>query len=214
MIAVLVLLMVGLVSANIVCPDETECQDKNTCCPTKTGYACCQYPTAVCCPDKTHCCPQGYQCDLESQLCVNKGLPWYKIPHSRQISTEKEEKIALVTPVNSDNPSAAVVYCDNVYFCPDGTTCCRTPYGHWSCCPYTLGQCCFDGIHCCPFGYFCDSTFTQCLRGALRFPASQQIAAIQSNTIQDSCCQSETGCCPIGFQCDKESKTCMSDIGL
>ncbi|XP_027031438.1 progranulin-like isoform X1 [Tachysurus fulvidraco] len=308
MIAVLVLLMVGLVSARIICPDGTECQDKNSCCPIKTGYACCQYPTAVCCPDKAHCCPPDYQCNAETQLCEKRGLPWYKIPFSSQIPAVGEENKAPAPLVKSNNPS--VVYCDNFSFCTDGTTCCRTPYGQWSCCPYTVGQCCFDGIHCCPFGHHCDSTSTQCLRGALRFPASQQIAAMQSiaiqipaedegntapaplvksnnpsvvfcdnfsycpsgttccrfsfrqwtccvyilgqccadgihccpflyrcdftstrcfagalsfpaspqiaamqsNTIQDQCCQSETGCCAIGFHCDEKSKTCVKDF--
>ncbi|KAF4073851.1 hypothetical protein AMELA_G00248020 [Ameiurus melas] len=210
MSAVLVLLMVGLVSGSIVCPDGTECEDKNTCCPTETGYSCCQYPSAVCCPDKAHCCPQGYQCDLETQLCEKKGLPWYRIPLSPQISSEDEEKRAPAPLVKSDNPSVSVVHCDNIYTCPDGTTCCRSPFGQWSCCIYSVGQCCPDGIHCCPFGYFCDSTSTHCFRGALRFPASPQIAAMHRNTIQDQCCQSETGCCPIGFHCDEE--VCISDF--
>ncbi|XP_053531312.1 progranulin-like [Ictalurus punctatus] len=210
MTAVLVLLMVGLVSCSIVCPDGTECEDKNTCCPTKTGYACCQYPSAVCCPDKAHCCPQDYQCDLETQLCKKKGLPWYRIPLSSQIAAEEEEKRAPVALVKSDNPSLSVVHCDNFYTCPDGTTCCRSPFGQWSCCIYSVGQCCPDGIHCCPFGYRCDSTSTHCFRGALRLPASPQIAAMQSNTIQDQCCQSDTGCCPIGFHCDEE--VCITDF--
>ncbi|XP_053468701.1 progranulin isoform X1 [Ictalurus furcatus] len=317
MTAVLVLLVIGLVSSSSVCPDGTKCQDKNTCCQTKTGYACCKYPSAVCCPDKAHCCPQDYQCDLETQLCEKKGLPWYRIPLSPQIAAEEEEKstpaplvksdnpsVSVVfcdnfntcpdgttccrspfgqwsccvyivgqccrdglhccpfgyrcdststycsrgalrlpaspqiaamqsntiqslspqipaeneeksTPaplVKSDNPSVSVVFCDNFNTCPDGTTCCRSPFGQWSCCVYIVGQCCRDGLHCCPFGYRCDSTSTYCFRGALRLPASPQIAAMQSNTIQDRCCQSETGCCPIGFHCDEESKACVRDF--
>ncbi|XP_058233260.1 progranulin-like [Hemibagrus wyckioides] len=307
MIAVLVMLMVGLVSAKVVCPDGKECPDKNTCCPITTGYACCPYPSAVCCPDKAHCCPEGYQCNRESQECVKKGLPWLKIPVSTQIPAEEEEKTSLAPLVQSP---ASVVSCDSVSFCPDGTTCCRSPRGQWTCCPYTVGQCCNDGIHCCPFGYHCDSTSTQCFRGALSFPASPQIdamrsdiiqtpaveeekltpaplvkssnpsvvfcdsnsfcpdgttccrfsfsqwtcciyvlgqccadgihccpflyrcdftstrcyrgtisilaspqiPAIQSNTIQDQCCQSETGCCDSGFHCDEKTKTCVRDF--
>ncbi|TSK31458.1 EF-hand calcium-binding domain-containing protein 1 [Bagarius yarrelli] len=184
MIAVLVLLVAGLVSGNIICPDGTECQDKNTCCPTKTGYACCQYPSAVCCPDKAHCCPEDYQCDIESQLCQKKGFPWYKISFSSQLPAYEQEKKTPAPVVKSDNPIDSTVYCDNIYFCPDGTTCCKSPQGQWSCCPFTLGQCCFDGIHCCPFGYRCDSTSTQCFRDTLSFPATLQIAAMQSNNVQ------------------------------
>ncbi|XP_060798044.1 progranulin-like isoform X1 [Neoarius graeffei] len=179
------LLMVGLVSGKIVCPDGTECEDKNTCCQTETGYACCQYPSAVCCPDKAHCCPPGYQCDVGTQLCKKKELQLYRIPLSPQIPAEEEEKSAPAPLVKSDNPSVSVLHCDNTFVCPDGTTCCRSPFGQWFCCIYNLGQCCLDGVHCCPFGYHCDSTSTHCLIGVLSLPASPQIAAVQINTNQD-----------------------------
>ncbi|KAM9493556.1 progranulin-like isoform 2-T2 [Clarias gariepinus] len=184
MLAVLVLLMIGLVPGNLACPDGTKCQDKNTCCPTRTGYGCCKYQSAVCCSDKAHCCPQGYQCDVKNQLCMKKWLPWHGIPLSPQLPAQKEERNAPAPLVKSDNFSVSVIFCDSNNYCPDSTTCCRTPFGQWTCCPHIVGQCCRDGLHCCPFGFRCDSTSTRCFRGELSLPASPQIAAIQSNTIQ------------------------------
>ncbi|XP_046690937.1 progranulin-like [Silurus meridionalis] len=222
MIAVLVLLLLRLVSGSIVCPDGTECDDKNTCCPANTGYACCHYPFAVCCPDKAHCCPQDYQCDQETGTCKKNGLHLYGIAHSRQIPAQKEEKITPVPLGKSDNPlvscgnfytcfksltlkrdqccqckagccpngfhcnektkacvrdsdpstlkkstlnlqsRSGVIHCSDQFYCPDGNTCCKTPTSQWACCPYTLGQCCKDGLHCCEYGYDCNWTFTKC----------------------------------------------------
>uniref|UniRef100_A0A4W4H0X9 Granulins domain-containing protein n=1 Tax=Electrophorus electricus TaxID=8005 RepID=A0A4W4H0X9_ELEEL len=39
------LLMAGLVTSAVHCPDGTQCQDRNTCCSTNMGYACCPYPS-------------------------------------------------------------------------------------------------------------------------------------------------------------------------
>uniref|UniRef100_A0A8C2BPX0 Granulins domain-containing protein n=1 Tax=Cyprinus carpio TaxID=7962 RepID=A0A8C2BPX0_CYPCA len=72
--------------------------------------------------------------------------------------------------------SVSVIHCDAATICPDGTTCCLSPYGVWSCCPFSMGQCCRDGIHCCRHGYHCDSTSTHCLRGWLRLPSSPKPA--------------------------------------
>ncbi|RXN26367.1 granulins-like isoform X1 [Labeo rohita] len=81
----------------------------------------------------------------------------------------------LSSPVESDS-AVSVVHCTATIVCPDRTTCCRTPYGVWSCCPYPMGQCCRDGIHCCSHGYHCDSTSTHCLRGWLRLTSSPRMA--------------------------------------
>ncbi|XP_046691288.1 progranulin-like isoform X3 [Silurus meridionalis] len=261
MIAMLLLLTIGLVSGRTLCPDGTECQERNTCCPTKTGYACCHYPSAVCCSDKAHCCPQGYRCDLNSRLCEKQEVPWYRLLSSPQIPAQEN---SVPAPLGKSNdPAVSVVYCDNYYTCTDGTTCCRTPYGQWTCCIYNVGQCCPDGIHCCPFGYRCDSTSTQCFRGALRFPAAPRIPAMKSDSMQipeqkeenrvpaplgesndpavsvvycdnyytcpdgTTCCRTPYGqwtcciynvgqccpdgihCCPFGYRCDSTSTQCF-----
>ncbi|XP_036422325.1 progranulin-like [Colossoma macropomum] len=212
MIAVLVLLMAGLVSSAVICPDGTQCQDKNTCCLTEKGYACCPYPNAVCCLDKAHCCPEDYHCNLQTQHCEKQRFPWYSFPMSPQITAEETEEKPPSPAVDMSSLSASVVHCDSYHVCPDGTTCCRSPYGTWTCCVFNIGQCCPDGIHCCPFGYHCDYTSTHCLRGKLSLPASPRIPATFNSTKQDQCCLSETGCCPQGFHCDEESRTCVNDF--
>lgn len=164
--------MAGLVSSDITCPDGSTCPENNTCCLTSQGYACCPAPNAVCCPDQDFCCPQGYKCDPEAGTCVKQGLPWYGFPVSPQIAVEETEEKPTASVVDLSDRSPSVVYCDNYYTCPDGTTCCRTPQGRWTCCIYSMGQCCRDGIHCCPHGYHCDSTSSRCLRGALSLPAT------------------------------------------
>ncbi|XP_062846762.1 granulin 1 isoform X2 [Trichomycterus rosablanca] len=178
--------MAGLVSSTIICPDGTQCQDKTTCCLTDTGYSCCPYPSAVCCPDKAHCCPADYHCNMESQMCERRGMPWYRFPSTPQVSAEDPEDIASTPPIESLNSSVSVVHCDNYHVCPDGTTCCRSPSGFWSCCIYNMGQCCPNGVACCPYGYKCDSTSTKCFKGTLSMPSSPKIAAIPSNTVQVS----------------------------
>ncbi|MCJ8746221.1 hypothetical protein PDJAM_G00139390 [Pangasius djambal] len=200
--------------SNHICPDGT------TCCRSPFGqWYCCQYSLGQCCRDGRHCCPFGYRCDSTSTFCFRGAQSFPASPqiaamqsNTIQVPAEEEEKRPPAPLVKSHNPSVSVVHCDSNHICPDGTTCCRSPFGQWYCCQYSVGQCCRDGRHCCPFGYRCDSTSTFCFRGAKSFPASPQIAAMQSNTIQDQCCQSETGCCPIGFHCDEESKACVRDF--
>ncbi|XP_050993325.1 progranulin-like [Labeo rohita] len=85
-----------------------------------------------------------------------------------------ESMMDLSGPAESDSVSVNVVHCTTTVVCPDGTTCCLSPYGVWSCCPYPMGQCCRDGVHCCPHGYYCDST-THCSRGWLKLPSSSQM---------------------------------------
>ncbi|CAM4631808.1 unnamed protein product [Leuciscus chuanchicus] len=88
-----------------------------------------------------------------------------------------EPLMDLSDPVESDSESVSVVHCDASTACPDGTTCCLSPYGQWFCCPFSMGQCCRDGVHCCRHGYHCDSTSTQCLRGWLRLSSTPQPAS-------------------------------------
>ncbi|KTF71520.1 hypothetical protein cypCar_00050436, partial [Cyprinus carpio] len=34
--------------------------------------------------------------------------------------------------------SVSVIHCDAATICPDGTTCCLSPYGVWYCCPFSM----------------------------------------------------------------------------
>ena len=49
-----------------------------------------------------------------------------------------EPLMDLSDPVESDSESVSVVHCDAYTMCPDGTTCCRSPYGQWFCCPFSM----------------------------------------------------------------------------
>lgn len=99
---------------------------------------------AVCCADMLHCCPSGYACNLGTQMCEKQKLPWFNIP---MVMEEAEKSSALLLPASSPRDleesrvpaeeKSSAVRCDNYYQCPDGTTCCRSQGGSWSCCPYS-----------------------------------------------------------------------------
>lgn len=57
-----------------------------------------------------------------------------------------------------------VTPCGVTFYCPADTSCCKGPTQHWSCCPYPLGYCCLDGVHCCQRGYTCDPSYVTCRR--------------------------------------------------
>ncbi|XP_063045560.1 progranulin-like [Engraulis encrasicolus] len=214
--AVLASFCVCLVSASVLCPDGNTCPDKNTCCLTNSGYyGCCPHPLAVCCPDKLHCCPNGYHC--YTTKCVKQGLPWLRLQRSKNTPAKKETfqtgtplQLSPPKPDNSiavrelsailEKPSGvgvADVRCDSSHTCPDGSTCCKSVYtGAWYCCPYTSGQCCKDGIHCCPHGTYCDLKTFRCLGGNDSIPASPQIPALRTDyqsPLDDESKTSQTG---------------------
>ncbi|KAI4890261.1 hypothetical protein NFI96_014037 [Prochilodus magdalenae] len=203
MIPMLVLLMAGLVSSSVICLDGTQCSEKNTCCLTDRGYACCPYPNAVCCSDKAHCCPEDYHCDHQTQHCVKKELTWSSFRMSPQdpcclsetgccpqgLHCDEErrtcvndfEKVTPVVPLKQASDSqvqAGVIRCNGRFYCPPAHTCCKTPAEQWGCCPYRLGQCCKDGKHCCEYGYTCDSTSSQCTQGYISIPARPKEKAL------------------------------------
>ncbi|XP_035476792.1 progranulin [Scophthalmus maximus] len=177
-------------SCSITCPDGSKCSDLATCCMTTQGYSCCPYPKAMCCADLTHCCPPGFRCNLVTQMCQKENQPWITMP---MVKKEDAERPSLpVSPPQElqnthvpDTKKSSVVHCDNLYTCPDGYTCCRHPKGVWFCCGYTLGRCCLDGYHCCPYGYDCDLTYTHCVRESLRYPFTpkQALSSIPASLI-------------------------------
>ncbi|XP_034017098.1 progranulin-like isoform X2 [Thalassophryne amazonica] len=164
------------VVSSVLCPDGKRCPDLSTCCPTSHGYGCCIYPQAVCCADGSHCCPSGYHCNLLTMMCEKENQPWMNVPMLKELAEGEPQKPvekpdnALISDHSVEKQNSNIVYCDNYHYCYDGTTCCRYTFSGWYCCPYSPGQCCRDGLHCCPFGYDCDSTFTHCVRRNLRYP--------------------------------------------
>lgn len=177
-------LLWGSVFCDIKCPDGTACPDSSTCCKTDRGYGCCPYQKAVCCADLAHCCPYGYRCNLVTQTCDKQDEPWISVPMEKKVAAEVPSAPDLsLTPFEEvdnnnvpDQIKSTVVHCDNYYYCPDGTTCCRHPKGAWFCCPYSPGRCCLDGYHCCPYGYDCDFTYTHCVRQGLKYPFNNKQA--------------------------------------
>lgn len=172
-----VVLLWGSAFCSIRCPDETLCSDLETCCQTDHGYRCCPYPQAVCCPDRAHCCPPGYECNLVKQTCVKPFQPWITIPIVKKVagkvSGSPDRSLTPFQEVKHNNipeqSKSSVVHCDNMYTCPDGTTCCAHLKGGWFCCPNSPAKCCLDGFHCCPYGYDCDNTYTHCVRDGLEY---------------------------------------------
>ena len=129
----------------VPCPDNGVCPDNNTCCMLKSGkYGCCPEPKAVCCADGEHCCPNGFECEVDSDNC-RKG---------NTVVPMLTKQLAIPTPQN--------VICPNHEFqCPNGNTCCLTA-GAYRCCSLPNAVCCGDRQHCCPNGYTCNIEKQSC----------------------------------------------------
>ncbi|XP_043073816.1 progranulin-like isoform X2 [Puntigrus tetrazona] len=125
--------------------------------------------------------------------------------------------MAALVAAESDSASVSVVHCDTSTYCPDGTTCCLNPYGSWGCCPYLMGQCCRDGLHCCPHGYLCDSTSTHCQVAWLRLSSSPRLAlkAIQKTqpVLFKQKSQTEKVHCDGDVYCPAEQFCCKTSSG-
>ncbi|XP_019745272.1 granulins-like [Hippocampus comes] len=182
----------AFVSCNIPCPDETVCSDHTTCCQTEQGYSCCGYPNAVCCPDLSHCCPQGFRCDLVSKQCEKVTASWMDSPfllkkaaggppviplQSLSYSNIIEKThVPIVVDASGSEHEFGVIRCSSKFFCPQGTSCCKGLSSEsWNCCPYPLGQCCADGLHCCEYGYTCNIHPLACSRRTFMSPSTTWI---------------------------------------
>ncbi|XP_069572162.1 granulin a isoform X1 [Brachyistius frenatus] len=214
----------------VLCGDRlSECPGDTTCCETPKGtWGCCPMPRAVCCSDNMHCCPEGTTCDVLHFKCTSLStgdeMPmWAKLPARireewenqkvHNAGTEKvpegttdnllppsgrEVSVSSVTKAAKGNP----VSCNKNTACPDGTTCCKTQKGGWSCCPLPESvpgndvQCdktaaCADGTTCCKTqegGWAC-------------CPLPEAV-----------CCEDFVHCCPKGKKCNVAAGTC--DDGL
>ncbi|GFR17774.1 progranulin [Trichonephila clavata] len=144
----------------VQCDTEVYCDDGSSCCPLASGeYACCDYPAAVCCPDKLHCCPHGSVCD-DSGFCVygNNPISLYilkmiaSVKHQKPKSVSKKMKSMEMTEASK----IEIVPCDEKSFCLDGNTCCPLASGAYGCCKWPSAVCCPDKRSCCPHGSLCD----------------------------------------------------------
>ena len=199
------------------CPDGKVCPDGNTCCQTLSGsYGCCPREDAVCCSDRVHCCPNGFQCKSDG-------------------TCSKVDDVKKILKLDS-------VECPDGGKCPDGNTCCAKSGNKYGCCTYPNAACCSDGIHCCPSGYTCDTTRGICFKRDSVMPMMKKLSTLRSPsgvkkvTCSDGrqcpdnntccelksgsygccprpnavCCADETHCCPNGYMCQNDG-TCKRD---
>ncbi|KAL4629884.1 granulins-like [Arapaima gigas] len=169
----------GQATTSVVhCDGTYVCNDGMTCCRHPGGlYSCCSMSPAHCCLDGYHCCPLGFHCDPTFTQCLKDDIP-FPFFVNKPVAVSKATKVSLTEfkATAQDKPRQAVtaqtvgsvIICDMNFYCPMGNTCCKNPAGQWGCCPYSLGQCCKDGKHCCEYGYKCDRTSKDCIQGYLR----------------------------------------------
>ena len=212
---------------SVECPDSGSCPDGDTCCPSTTPgrYGCCPKPNAVCCADKVHCCPSGYQCDTADGKCLKTNV---QHPLMELVARPEKELVQNVK-------------CPDSGSCPDGDTCCKAKNGEYGCCPRLNAVCCDDGEHCCPEGFRCGTdkcVSSDSVHPLLEIPAAQpRVRSILCPNSVDvcsdgstccelaggnyGCCPKESGvccddgkfCCPSGYKCDNEQRICKTSDG-
>ena len=195
------------------CPEEGKsCLLHETCCSFmgENSTGCCPLTNAVCCLDKTHCCPQGFECADSALLCQKQeDIPVRKIPIQRTIPLRRIEKYGSQKPVESE------VCKDEISVCATNDTCCKLESGMWGCCPLHNARCCEDGKHCCPKGYECDenneggcyypnstvSKFPQRVKASLKYQAMDKddVVAISLYGVcaDNSVCPGDFTCCVL-----------------
>ncbi|XP_037089088.1 progranulin-like isoform X2 [Pollicipes pollicipes] len=159
----LVMLAVGLVAGQgQVCPNGRRCSD-GSCCPSNNNdqpYGCCPFLNAVCCADRMHCCPTGYQCDLARGMCVQStsagpfGQPVVRLGGGGGDGGQTGPTVGAGAMLQHK--------CQDGSSCADTATCCQIPNGSYACCPEKNAVCCEDHIHCCPEGSVCDVAARTC----------------------------------------------------
>uniref|UniRef100_A0A8C1R157 Granulin a n=1 Tax=Cyprinus carpio TaxID=7962 RepID=A0A8C1R157_CYPCA len=222
------------VTQDVSCDGTTSCPDGSTCCKTQEGgWACCPLPQAVCCEDFIHCCPHGKKCNVALGTCEDssESQPWFEKLPVKLISSQN----VAVTQVHSDVP------CNDTAACPDGSTCCKTKEGGWSCCPLPQAVCCDDFIHCCPHGTTCNVAAGSCdetsgsqpwfeklsVKLISNVPCDDTVACADGTTCcktqeggwaccplpQAVCCDDFIHCCPHGTTCNVAAGSCDETSG-
>ncbi|XP_037831780.1 progranulin-like [Kryptolebias marmoratus] len=164
--------------AVVHCNTYYACPDGTTCCwHPKGGWFCCPYSPGRCCLDGYRCCPYGFDCDYTYTHCVREGLTYpfsprqalASVPASLVLTPEdesgaQETPLTALTEASRSHVDHGVIRCDNEFFCPVGSSCCKGLTGQWNCCSHPLGTCCADGRHCCAYGYQCDPSSSKCTK--------------------------------------------------
>ncbi|XP_067859287.1 progranulin-like [Heptranchias perlo] len=188
-------------SSVIYCDNVYYCQNGYTCCKLNSGgWSCCPHPATICCFGGTKCCPKDHTGDSSPSSGPLKDL---SIPVESKIFTMETE--ALSTSVSSDS---SVIYCDNVYHCPNGYTCCRLNSGGWSCCPHPATICCFGGTKCCPKDHTGDSSPSSGPLKDLSIPVESKIFTMETEALSTSVSSDSSVIycdnvyhCPNGYTC-------------
>ena len=84
---------------------------------------------ATCCADKLHCCPEGFQCDKTGMRCEKSGS-------SIRLTSTLFTRFKPAPPRELTNDANNVKCPDGKKQCPEGSTCCKTPTGQYTCCPF------------------------------------------------------------------------------
>uniref|UniRef100_A0A146Z5L6 Granulin n=1 Tax=Fundulus heteroclitus TaxID=8078 RepID=A0A146Z5L6_FUNHE len=136
-------------STVVHCDNYYVCPDGTTCCRHPAGaWFCCIYSPGRCCLDGYHCCPYGYDCDFTYTHCIRGGLryPFYYKPAlssvpASQLSASQDggglqEAVQMaLTETGGSSFEQGASRCDDKFFCPKGSRCCKGPDAQWSCCP-------------------------------------------------------------------------------
>lgn len=222
----------------INCGNNQVCPDGDTCCPTKTtgSFGCCPQPSATCCSDKLHCCPNGYSCTGDG-TCVRM--------------LDKYDEVKNLSPLVSKSSKTGVgeKCVGSTVTCPVNNTCCKMSSGDYGCCPQVDAVCCADGVHCCPRGQYCKAHSnncpfppcpiqTWCSNDSSFLEPSKKVLAVASDTVtcpdggscpeNNTCCKKTDGtsygccpqqnadccsdgkhCCPQGYNCNSGDNTCV-----
>jgi len=207
----------------IVCEDGvTKCPDFTTCCPLPPGgYGCCNYSEAKCCLDKTHCCPQGYDCVEGSSNC-KRGNKYAFAAYFKPKQTNQCE--------------------DNRTVCLNETICCKQLNKTYACCPSDYPVCCGQyccpthkpvccGMQCCKEEADCDQSTHKCKQNkVVPYSDMKLYKIIQAITLEkhtetcslfhtpceegccpdqgSTCCANANYCCPQNFSCIPDGR-CM-----
>jgi len=100
-LTILLTIAIPNINSEVVCPDDTACQNGQTCCRNRGGYGCCSHPRAQCCADKVHCCPGNTVCDVSSDRCLPQGLmklayqEIMQIPFTQPAQKQSKPQVAL-----------------------------------------------------------------------------------------------------------------------
>ncbi|XP_066571570.1 progranulin [Amia ocellicauda] len=192
--ASVLVLLVGLASGSVTCPDGRHCPERSTCCPSPSGYQCCPIPKAVCCPDQRHCCPEGYSCNVATMMCERAGEA-ERVPMLRKTAAiESNHNHSIAAPVGRSCCSARSAAargsgCDGRRQCQE-----RGPRGE------ALRGMADGSVIRCDSEHYCPPNNTCCKKpdgvwGCCPFPLAE-------------CCKDGVHCCPFSYKCDAFSTGC------